>query len=95
MEIQSKIKTFPEQPLTFIKTDKNTVEISANNGKKGCRQKYDKRYKKARDVLSRRNTNPKLKTNNKANNLSNGEHNDSGLESFLMDASLCTTYIQS
>ncbi len=27
------LKTFPEQPLTFIKTDNNTVEISANNGK--------------------------------------------------------------
>lgn len=27
------LKTFPEQPLTFIRTDKNTVEISANNGK--------------------------------------------------------------
>ena len=27
------LKTFPEQPLTFLKTDKNTVEISANNGK--------------------------------------------------------------
>lgn len=27
------LKTFPEQPLTFLKTKKNTVEISANNGK--------------------------------------------------------------
>ncbi|MDG1292028.1 MAG: DNA polymerase III subunit beta [Flavobacteriaceae bacterium] len=27
------LKTFPEQPLTFIKTENNTVEISANNGK--------------------------------------------------------------
>ena len=27
------LKTFPEQPLTFVKTDNNTVEISANNGK--------------------------------------------------------------
>ena len=27
------LKTFPEQPLTFIKEDNNTVEISANNGK--------------------------------------------------------------
>ncbi|MGA0896937.1 MAG: DNA polymerase III subunit beta [Flavobacteriaceae bacterium] len=27
------LKTFPEQPLTFVKTEKNTVEISANNGK--------------------------------------------------------------
>lgn len=27
------LKTFPEQPLTFIKTQKNTVEIIANNGK--------------------------------------------------------------
>ena len=27
------LKTFPEQPLTFVKTDKHTVEISANNGK--------------------------------------------------------------
>ena len=27
------LKTFPEQPLTFVKTEKNTIEISANNGK--------------------------------------------------------------
>ena len=27
------LKTFPEQPLAFIKTDQNTFEISANNGK--------------------------------------------------------------
>ena len=27
------LKTFPEQPLTFIKSDQNTVEISASNGK--------------------------------------------------------------
>lgn len=27
------LKTFPEQPLTFVKTKENTVEISANNGK--------------------------------------------------------------
>ncbi|MEC8397773.1 MAG: DNA polymerase III subunit beta [Bacteroidota bacterium] len=27
------LKTFPEQPLTFVKTNENTVEISANNGK--------------------------------------------------------------
>lgn len=27
------LKTFPEQPLTFIKTESNTMEISANNGK--------------------------------------------------------------
>ena len=27
------LKTFPEQPLTFIKTENNTLEISANNGK--------------------------------------------------------------
>lgn len=26
------LKTFPEQPLTFVKTEKSTVEISANNG---------------------------------------------------------------
>ena len=25
------LKTFPEQPLTFVKTEKNTVEIIANN----------------------------------------------------------------
>ena len=29
------LKTFPEQPLTFLKTEKNTVEISTNNGKYG------------------------------------------------------------
>ena len=27
------LKTFPEQPLTFIKKENNTLEISANNGK--------------------------------------------------------------
>ena len=27
------LKTFPEQPLTFVKNKENTVEISANNGK--------------------------------------------------------------
>ena len=27
------LKTFPDQPLTFLKTEKNTVEISANSGK--------------------------------------------------------------
>ena len=27
------LKTFPEQPLTFIKTDKNSFDIIANNGK--------------------------------------------------------------
>ncbi|CAI8382045.1 MAG: DNA polymerase III subunit beta [Flavobacteriales bacterium] len=27
------LKTFTEQPLTFIKTDNNTIEISASNGK--------------------------------------------------------------
>ena len=31
--ITDTLKTFPEQPLTFVKTDANTVEISANNGK--------------------------------------------------------------
>ena len=27
------LKTFSDQPLTFIKTDNNTIEISASNGK--------------------------------------------------------------
>ena len=27
------LKTFSEKPLTFIKTDNNTIEISASNGK--------------------------------------------------------------
>ena len=27
------LKTFPDQPLTFVKTENNTLEISANNGK--------------------------------------------------------------
>ena len=31
--ITDTLKTFPEQPLTFVKTDNNTIEISANNGK--------------------------------------------------------------
>ncbi len=31
--ITDTLKTFPEQPLTFLKTESNTIEISANNGK--------------------------------------------------------------
>ena len=31
--ITDTLKTFPEQPLTFVRTENNTVEISANNGK--------------------------------------------------------------
>ena len=27
------LKTFPEQPLTFIVEDNNTIEISSNHGK--------------------------------------------------------------
>ena len=27
------LKTFPEQPLTFVVEDNNTVEISSNHGK--------------------------------------------------------------
>ena len=27
------LKTFPDQPLTFIKSDQNVIEISANSGK--------------------------------------------------------------
>ena len=27
------LKTFPEQPLTFVKEDNNTIEISSNHGK--------------------------------------------------------------
>ena len=27
------LKTFSDQPLTFIKTENNTIEISASNGK--------------------------------------------------------------
>ena len=44
------LKTFPEQPLTFIKTDKHTVEISASNGKYAVAYVEGKDFPKAAQV---------------------------------------------
>src|SRR5210317_219786 len=45
------LKTFPEQPLTFIKTEKNTVEISANNGKYAVAYVEGNEFPKAAQVV--------------------------------------------
>lgn len=44
------LKTFPEQPLTFIQSDKNTLEISANNGKYAIAYVDGQEFPKAPDV---------------------------------------------
>ena len=44
------LKTFPEQPLTFLKTEKNTVEISANNGKYAIAYAGGEEFPKASQV---------------------------------------------
>ena len=44
------LKTFPEQPLTFIKSENNTVEISANNGKYAVAYAAGDEFPKAPDV---------------------------------------------
>ena len=45
------LKTFPEQPLTFHKTEKNTVEISANNGKYAVAYVPGEEFPKAAKVV--------------------------------------------
>lgn len=45
------LKTFPEQPLTFLKTEKNTVEISANNGKYAVAYVGGEEFPKAPQVI--------------------------------------------
>ena len=44
------LKTFPDQPLTFIKTEKHTLEISANNGKYAVAYVEGKDFPKAAQV---------------------------------------------
>jgi DNA polymerase-3 subunit beta len=48
------LKTFPEQPLTFLKTEKNTVEISANNGKYAVAYVGGEEFPKAPEVSDSR-----------------------------------------
>ena len=50
------LKTFPEQPLTFIKTDKNTVEISANNGKYAVAYVAGEEFPKAAQLTDSKTT---------------------------------------
>jgi DNA polymerase-3 subunit beta len=50
------LKTFPEQPLTFIKTEKNTVEISANNGKYSVAYVDGEEFPKASLITDSKNT---------------------------------------
>ncbi|MDA7699304.1 DNA polymerase III subunit beta [Flavobacteriaceae bacterium] len=50
------LKTFPEQPLTFIKTEKNTVEISANNGKYAVAYVEGNEFPKAAQVNDAKTT---------------------------------------
>ena len=50
------LKTFPEQPLTFIKTEKNTVEISANNGKYAVAYVPGEEFPKAAQVTDAKTT---------------------------------------
>ena len=45
------LKTFPEQPLTFLKTEKNTVEISTNNGKYAVAYVGGEEFPKAPQVI--------------------------------------------
>lgn len=50
------LKTFPEQPLTFLKTEKNTVEISANNGKYAVAYVEGEEFPKAAQVTDAKTT---------------------------------------
>ena len=50
------LKTFPEQPLTFIKPDKNTVEISANNGKYAVAYVAGEEFPKAAQLMDSKTT---------------------------------------
>jgi DNA polymerase-3 subunit beta len=50
------LKTFPEQPLTFLKTEKNTVEISANNGKYAVAYIEGEEFPKATQVTDAKTT---------------------------------------
>jgi len=50
------LKTFPEQPLTFVKTEKNTLEISASNGKYGVAYESGEGFPKAVHVADAKKT---------------------------------------
>lgn len=50
------LKTFPEQPLTFLKTEKNTVEISANNGKYAVAYVEGEEFPKAAQLTDAKTT---------------------------------------
>ncbi len=50
------LKTFPEQPLTFLKTEKNTVEISANNGKYAVAYVEGEEFPKAAQITDAKTT---------------------------------------
>ena len=53
------LKTFSEQPLTFIKTDNNTIEISASNGKYSLAYLNGDEFPKKIEVLDPNETNIK------------------------------------
>ena len=50
------LKTFPEQPLTFVKTEKSTVEISANNGKYALAYVEGEEFPKSSEVSDAKTT---------------------------------------
>ena len=50
------LKTFSEQPLTFIKTDNNTIEISASNGKYSLAYLNGNEFPKQVEVLDAHET---------------------------------------
>jgi DNA polymerase-3 subunit beta len=50
------LKTFPDQPLTFLKTEKNTVEISANNGKYAVAYVPGEEFPKAAQITDSKKT---------------------------------------
>ena len=56
------LKTFPEQPLTFLKTEKNTVEISANNGKYAVAYVEGDEFPKAAQISDAKTTQIKSNT---------------------------------
>ena len=50
------LKTFPEQPLTFVKTEKSTVEISANNGKYALAYVEGEEFPKSSEISDAKTT---------------------------------------
>ena len=53
------LKTFSDQPLTFIKTDNNTIEISASNGKYSLAFLNGNEFPKQIEILDAHETNIK------------------------------------